>query len=145
MSLTTANSIIMLAIPNVYTTPQQIQGYSAEDVFDTDALEVGETMPGVDGRLSGGWVYNPVTQNFTLQADSASNEVFDTWWQAEVTIRDKYPASAVITLPSISKKYVMTNGFLITVPPIAGVKKLLQPRRFTIRWESIVPQNTLIS
>lgn len=145
MSLTSANCIIMLGIPGVYTTPQQLQGFSADDVFDTDSVEVGETLMGVDGVLSGGWVNNPVSQNFSLQADSPSNAVFDNWYAAERTITDKYPASAVITLPSLNVKYTMVRGFLISYPIIPAARKIIQPRRFTIRWESATPANTLTS
>ena len=50
-TLTAANSVILLTIPSLFPVAQQLQGFSAEDVFDTDQLDTAETMMGVDGKL----------------------------------------------------------------------------------------------
>jgi len=54
MDLTGANSIYTLAISSIFPSPQQLQGYAADDVFTSDPLESTETLMGVDeiGRAS---------------------------------------------------------------------------------------------
>lgn len=138
-SITAANAVYMLSIIPVFPVPVQLQGFGADDVFGTDPLTVAETVMGVDGLLSAGFVFNAVTQNITLQADSESNDVFDAWYAAQQVIKDTYRAQAVVMLKAINRKWTMTNGVLTTYPPLPDAKKVLQPRRFGITWESVFP------
>jgi len=137
-TITAANSIYMLVIPLLFPVPQQLQGYSADDVFTTDPVEPVEVMMGVDGILSGGWTPTPKPQSISLQADSQSNLIFDTWFSAQQAANDAYIAQATITLPSINRQYVCTRGFLTSYQAIPSVRRVLQPRQFRITWESIV-------
>jgi hypothetical protein len=123
----------------LFATPQQLQGFAADDVVTTDPVASVEVLMGVDGILSAGFVYVPIRQMIALQADSSSNAVFDAWWNAMQTTKDVYLAQGVITLTTIQTKYALTNGSLTTYHPIADVKKLLQPRRYGITWQSVSP------
>ena len=38
-TLTVANSVYMLMIVDLFPVPQQLQGYSVDDVFSTEAVE----------------------------------------------------------------------------------------------------------
>lgn len=135
-SITSANAIVTITIPGLFNTPQQLQGFSADNIYDVDSLDVVETAMGVDGKLSGGFVYNPVNQTFTLQADSASNAIFETWAATQKQIKDVYTANGSTTLPSVGKSYIQTKGFLVSLPPMPSAAKILQPRKYVIRWES---------
>lgn len=136
MSITAANAVIMFSIPGVFPAPQQLQQFAADDIFATEALAAAEVQMGVDGFLTAGFVFNPVAQGFTLMADSPSNAVFDNWYAAEQVIREKYQASAIITLTSLRRKWTMVKGFLTSYPPIPDAGKTLRQRRFGITWES---------
>lgn len=137
LTITAANSIILLSIDGLYDVPQQLQGFSADDVFDTETIAPNETMMGVDGRLSGGFVHNPIRQNFSLQADSASNLMFENWIAAMNRVKETYIANGQVQLPAVGRKYVMVRGFLTSIPPTAAARKVLQPRRYQITWERI--------
>lgn len=139
-SITSANSIVMFSIPGLFDVPQQIQGFSADNIYTQDTLEVTQTSMGVDGKLSGGFVFSAVQQTFTLQADSASNSIFDTWAQNQRLLKDVYTAQGRITLPSLGLVYIHTKGFLVSYPPLPSASKTLQPRAYQIQWESVVPQ-----
>lgn len=134
-SITAANAIFQLYIPDVFSSPQQLQGFAADDIFDTDDQELVQAQMGVDGQLSAGFVFVETKQSITLQADSASNDVFDQWNGAQQAALDAFPASAVIVLPAIGKKWQMTRGFLTSFKPIPGAGKVLKPRRFMITWQ----------
>lgn len=138
-TITAANAIIMFSIPGLFPTPQQLQGFATDDVFDTDALESAEVMMGVDGKLSGGFVYVAIKQNYALQADSPSAIIFDQWYAVQQQIQDLYTANATVTLTSLGTKWALTKGFLTTYKPVPDAKKLLQPRKFGITWQSISP------
>lgn len=141
-SITAANAVLMLAVPPLFPVPQQIQGFSTDDVYNIPQIKSVETMMGVDGVLSGGFVYVQIPQEITLQADSASNRFFDTWWAQMQAAKDVYAAAGLIQLPSVLTKFIQTKGFLTGYSPAPQAKKVLQPRRFEITWESILPAPT---
>lgn len=141
--ITSANAAITLSCPGVFSAPQLMQGFAVDDIFSTDPLEIAETMMGVDGRLSGGMVYNPVTQGWSFMAGSPSIPVFDQIYTQGRANEAVYFMQANIKLIAINMKYNLINGLLVTYPPIPDAKKLLQPRKFAIRWESVVPVGTI--
>jgi hypothetical protein len=128
----------MLAVTGLFPVPQQLQGFAADDVFDTEAITPAEVLMGVDGKLSAGYTPVPIRQNISLQADSASNLIFDIWQASQQAAKEVFFCSGIVRLPSVSKSFVMTNGILTSYMPIADAKKVLQPRKFSITWETII-------
>lgn len=138
-TITGANSIIMIAITGLFPVPFQLSGFAADDVFDTDSIESSEVLMGVDGNLSGGWVAVPVQQTYKIQADSPSVFFFDTWWATQQQLREAQPATGVVTIKTVGRKWTMTRGFLTMYTPIPANKKLLQPLTYRVTWESVFP------
>ena len=138
-TLTGANSIITLSIETIFPTPIQLQGFAADDVADTQSIQSAETLMGVDGILSGGFVFAEVKQSITLQADSGSMNIFDQWFLAQQANLDTYVATGVLILPSLGTKWTYSRGFLTGYTPVPPIKKLAQPRKFEITWNSIKP------
>lgn len=136
--ITGANAVLMLSIPPLFTVPQQLQGFAADDVYDLDEIESVETLMGVDGVLSGGWVWKPQTQRIMLQADSASNAVFDNWYAQQKAGQRTYLASGIVMIPSLGLKFIQTNGFLSGYK-LPGVKKVVGPRPYRITWNDVSP------
>lgn len=136
-TLTVANAVITLTIPGVYDTPQQLQGFSADNIYDVDQIDSVETLFGVDGKLSGGFVFNPVNQTFTLQADSASCDLFDTWRNAQAAAIEAFACNGQTTLKGLGKTFTMTNGYLVAASPLPRAARIAQPRQFTIRWQRV--------
>lgn len=137
-TITAANSVFALTITGLYASPQILQGYASDDGFSTEAIEVAETVMGLDGHLSGGYVFNPYKQGITLMPDSPAIEIFNNWALAQQAVREVLIANASITLPATGKKYVLTRGFLTSFKPIPDVKKVLQSQQYQITWGSIV-------
>ena len=140
-TITAANAIIIFSVAGLQVSTAQLQGFSADDIFTTEDQQRIEALMGVDGKLSGGKVNNPVVQNYALQADSDSNDFFDDWNLAEVVAEDVYYANALVTLISIGKQWTCTKGVLSRFKPLPDAAKVLQPRRYTVTWEKVVPQN----
>ncbi len=137
-TLTSANSALSLQVAGLYPVPQSIQGYATDDAFTADDVTPVETMMGVDGRLSGGFTPVPTVLHITLQADSASNAIFDNWMAAQAAARETYIGNAAISLPGTGDKYIFTKGFLTSGSPMSSAKKVLQARKFSITFESCV-------
>ena len=125
-TLTTANSVLALTTEALYTSAQRLQGYAADDAFESDAVENGEYAYGIDGKLSAGFVYKEVTMTLTLQADSPSLSLFENIVQYERNQRTKLSQQLTCTLPAVGKRYELKNGFLQSYKAPAG-KKILQP------------------
>jgi hypothetical protein len=138
-SITSANAIIALTIPGVFPTPVQLQGFAADDIFDTDAVNPAEILMGVDGKMSAGFVFVPTVQNYSLQADSSSNRIFEEWFRQQQAAAELFYADGIVTLVSIGKVYTMRKGALTGYKPMADGKKVLQPRKYAITWESVAP------
>src|ERR1700737_1936520 len=138
-TLTTANSAFALQIAGLYPVPQNIQGYSTDDSFATDDVAPTETMMGVDGKLSGAFVPYPTKLTINLQADSASNDIFDNWLSVQNAAEGGYIANATISIQGTGKKYACTRGFLTNASPMPSSKKILQPRKYVITFESCTP------
>lgn len=138
-SLTAATAVYILTISDLFPIGQPLQGFAADDVFAVEQVPSAEVLMGVDGRLSGGFIYAPIVQNISLQADSDSNFVFDQWWAVQQQQQEAFIANATITLKAVGTKWNLTRGFLTQYKPIPDAKKILQFRQFQITWNSILP------
>ena len=142
-TITSANAIYTLSIAGLYPTPVQLQGFAADDIFSTDPIDSAEVLMGVDGILSGGFVFVPIKQSIAIQADSSSNTIFDNWWAANQAATDVYfVANGVIILKSVGTKWALTNGFLTSYIPMPDAGKTLKPRKFGITWNTASPAST---
>ena len=163
-TITSANSVFTLDFRGsnprytIFSVPQTLQGFAADDVFTSDILATSEILMGVDGALSAGFVFNPIVQHISLQADSQSNTVFDVWYEWQLLLREVIFVNGLVQLvtletfrPSANMTYaqspadgkpmraqfVMFNGVLTNYPVIADVARTLRPRRYTITWERV--------
>lgn len=136
-TLTSANSVLMLGVTNLFNIPVQIQGFAADDAFTIGDVESAETVMGVDARLSAGWIPQIKSIEIMLQADSASNDFFDALAEAEDVAQEKYEINGSILIPGISRLFTLTRGFQKGLSVMPAAKKILQPRKFTIDFEKI--------
>lgn len=138
-TITSANAVFMLAVLPLFPVPQQLQGFMADRAFDTDAVEIAQTVMGVDGVFSAGFIPYPTPQNIHIMPDSPSSIIFETWVAAEKVAQEKFFATATIALPSVGRNYTLQRGVLTRFAPIPGAERVLVGRTFTITWGSIDP------
>lgn len=141
-TITSADAVLTLAIPPLFNTPQQLQGFATDDIYNIPRIRSVETAMGVDGVLSAGFVFKEIVQEIMLQADSLSNEIFEIWWTQMQAAKATYPASGLIKLPSIATKFTQINGYLTGYTPAPPAKRTLQPRAYEITWQTIAPAPT---
>lgn len=139
-SITSANALLFLSVSNLYTVPQRIQQFSADNIYDMPAIRSAEVSMGVDGVLSGGFVFVPITQSIELQANSPSNAIFENWWLNQQLLEDVFIGSGSVTLNSLGEKWTMARGFLTSYTPAPRAGRILQPRRYEITWNQVMPQ-----
>lgn len=136
-TITSANSVFTLVVAGLFPAPVQLKGYASDKAFTTEAVDLAEVQMGVDGRMTAGYVPNPVKQTITLQADSPSKDIFTAIIQAMKTAREVFYISGSISLPSTGESFTLTRGILTNAKQIPDAQKVLQPVDFQITWESV--------
>lgn len=136
-TITSANATYTLVEATQYPSGVTLQQFSTDDMFDAEAVKNVELQMGIDGILSAGFVFVEIPQTITLMGNSVSNDVFDDIYNAQIAGVEALPLSAVILMPSISRQWTCTNGFLTSYKPMPGAKKTLQPRTYQITWNAM--------
>ena len=133
--------IFTLSVPLIIPVPQRIQGFANDDAFDFPEIDINETLMGLDGKLSGGFVFMEQIQKVMLQADSPSNAFFDAWASGMRANGAVFVGQGVVSYPNNNSSYTLLNGYLKNYKPAPDAKRLLQPRSYTIMWErmNLVP------
>lgn len=132
--ITSADAIFTLTVSSFFSAPITLENWSSDRAWEAAALEMAETQMSVDGKLNAGWVPRPIEQTVSFSAASSSLQYIEDLMLAQQTTRSLYSLGAVITLPATSRKYTLSNGFLVngSVLPAAGT--VLEARPFTFRW-----------
>lgn len=144
-TITSANSVYTILVAGVIPAPFQLQGFATDAAFETEAADVAETVMGVDGIMSAGFIPFITSQTITLQADSPSIEVFETWLGAMKAVREIFYANGTIALPSVGKSYVLTKGVLKRVTQSPAARKTLQPQVYQLDWNDVQPVPLVIA
>lgn len=138
-TLTSANSVLMIAVAGVFPVPQKIEGYASEAAFALESVSPTQAVMGVDGRMSAGYTPFMSVQTITLQPDSPSLFIFETWLAVMKTAREVFYCNGTLDLSSIERKYTMSKGTLTQITAAPTAAKILQPMTFQITWESVLP------
>lgn len=138
-TLTSANCTLMIGVGLVFPVPQEIQGFATDDAVAIDANQPAEALMGVDGIMSAGWVPTMRVQTISLQADSPSLFIFETWATSQEAAREVFFANGSLYIPSINRKYAMTRGVLTDYRTHPDAKRILQPVQFKITWQTVAP------
>ncbi len=141
-SITATNAVFMLSVAGLFPTPQRLQEFAVDDAFTFDAADMAETQVGVDGYGVAGYVPRtvPMTIRFLASARQSLN-LFETWIGEMDRAGEVLYGSALISQPSIGRKYTCYYGTLMRVSTMADVRRVLQNREFHINWlpQGIIP------
>lgn len=138
-TITAANSVYTLTVVPILPVPFQLQGYAADAAFETEPVEAAETLMGVDGIMSAGYLPFITPQTITLQADSPSVEIFEQWLTAQKAVKELFFAFGSIALPSVGKSYILNRGVLKRITQAPPVRKTLQPMVYQLDWNDVQP------
>lgn len=138
-TITAANAKFTIGVPTLLLGPFTLQGYAADAAFAVEPVDVAETMMGVDGIMTAGYVPFITPMNITLMADSDSKTFFDSWLGAQKVVKELAYANAVIDIASIGLTYIMSKGALKRVSQVPIAQKVLQPVVYSIDWGDVQP------
>jgi len=137
-TITSANAVLTLLVPPIYSTPFQIQGFASDKAFAMESIQTAEVNMGVDARLTAGFTPMPRKQTISLQADSPSKAFFMQVYRAMQIAKEVFYFSGNLLLTSTNESFTMTRGILTDMPISPDGQKVLQPMDFIITWESVI-------
>lgn len=140
-TITAANAVFTIAIDPIYPSAVTLQGYGVDDAFSSEPVEKTLMQIGVDGLPSLAYVFRAIDVTVNLQSNSPSVDVFNRWANTMDSIRDALPCNAVIELPAIGKRYVMSVGALNGYMPIPTTTEYINSIPFTIRFSKVVAES----
>ena len=138
-TITSADSTFVISSADFALAATIIEGYAADAAFAMENADTAETLLGVDGKLSAGWVPRSYSQTITLQADSLSHDLFEALVAAQDAARTVYRLNGVITLPGNNRSYSMSRGVLRNFSAMPNAQRVLQPVTYVIEWERVIP------
>ena len=138
-NITSANASLSFVVPGIFASGVFMQDFAVDEMFSAEAVDVCETMMGVDGILSAGWIPAIRKLEVTLMAGSPSATFFDAWAQQNDALKTVHFASGLLTLPAINTSYTLIQGVLKSYKPVPDAAKVLKPRKFGLEFQSIVP------
>lgn len=137
-SISSANQVLTLSVTGLFPAPVTISGFSTDRYYSSEAVEVSQAVMGVDGRLTGGVVRNPIPMQITLQADSASRGFFRSIYDAMEASGDVYWLNGTVSHPATGEAYQLTRGLITKMPKFPAAGKTLEPLTVDIVWQSSV-------
>lgn len=135
-SLTSVNATLTLAIPGLFDTAQDVQGFAPGDAISFDPTTNAKVQIGVDGFVAGGFVPTLHPMSIKLMASSPSITTFLTWISTQQASGTLLTATGVLTVPSVNLVYTLTNGYLEKSQDVQ-IKEILGDQTFNIIWGSV--------
>lgn len=132
-------SSALASLSGALGVPNTLQGWSADNAFSIDAQTVGVVVQGVDGRTHSGWVPHLVPFNVSLMPDSDSQDYLESLVTAQDLMRETFLITGSLIIPSIAKKYSLSNGTITSYTPIPQHGRVLAAQNMTITFSSISP------
>lgn len=140
-NITSADAIVELVVAELYPSGFNLEQFEAQNIFEMGDTDAAETQRTADGKLLAGFIYGDLPWTFHLAASSPSIQYFDTWLTTQMTARTILRCNGTVILPSLGKKYTMTNGVLQRAKRMPSAGRVLQPVTGVIQWETITPSN----
>ena len=138
-SITSSNSVFQLSAGTLYPQPVLMKQYTADRAFASEDADIAEVAKGVDNNLYYGWVPRLYVQTIMFAPNSPSVGIFENIVLTEDSLMDKIPLAATIVIPALSRKYTFNNGILSRYTPFPSAARVMEPRGFTITWDTVVP------
>ena len=131
MSITSADAIVTLFIPDVFPVPQALEMFAVDSSFISDSVKLAESKLGIDGEMSQGKVPFILPVSISLMPDSPSIDIFN-MWANYIRKQDVVLATLSITLLSTGYVYLLQRGGLTDAKLIPDGKKVLEEQSYKI-------------
>ena len=136
-TITSANGVITASVQGLFPSPVTLEGWAVDDAFALDEVTLAEAKIGVDGMAAYGYV--PTLSPFTIRllANSPSLFFFEEIVNQTMALGEVFIINLTVYLPSVGKRYVFSNGTLLSGKLMPDGKKTLADQDFKMTFGSI--------
>jgi hypothetical protein len=138
--LTSANANFLVRCRGVYDNYVKQQGFQVDNAFGFGDRTVGETRAGVDGKLSGGYVFNEAQFTAFYEANSPSISMMDNCYADIQNNQETRVFDFIVEIPSVKKRYSF-SGFLVSVPGGISAQKMLAGVQYVFNVDEFVAED----
>lgn len=138
-TLTAANCNLLVRAKGRYDNYVRHEGFQVDNIFGFGERTIGETRAGVDGKLSGGFVFNEAPFTAFYEANSLSLKMMDDCMTQIQKTKETIVFDFIVEIPSIKKRYSF-SGFPVTIPSGVSANKLLAGVQYVFNVDSIYPE-----
>lgn len=135
----TSTSSALSTLSGLLGVPMTLEGWAADNAFSVDAQQRAVVVQGVDGNVHSGWVPHLNNFNLSLMPDSDSQEYLENLMAAEDTMRETLLITGVLLVPSIGRRYSLTNGTITNGTPVPTHGRILAAQATTIVFAKATP------
>ena len=139
IDITSANSTLIITVSALAIASVAMEGYAVDNAWALDDAETAVAQVGVDAKMTAGWVprLTPLTLSFAPNSPSvATLSAIITAQDTNMTI---YTLQGVLSCPSVSKSWTLSNGVLTRGKIIPDGSRILGPQSFQLTFESARP------
>lgn len=132
LTITAANSVLMLRCKGVYDTFITMQSFQADNAWNFGDANIAESRIGVDGKQSMGYTPHEVEWTLFLEANSPSIAILENIRKDFNANMETRPIDIVVEIPSIKTRYSAT-GALTTLSGGRSGQKLLAGTQYKFK------------
>lgn len=139
-SITGSTGISSLgSLSSIIGVPTTLQGWAADNAFSIDAQQTAQVVQGVDGQAHFGWIPHLVPFNISLMPDSDSQDYLENLMMAQDLIRETFMITGTLIIPSVAKKYSLSNGAMTSYTPVPSHQRVLAAQGMTVTFTKVTP------
>ena len=135
LDITSANAVVAISVESLFSV--NLENFSADSSFTTDTVQAAETRMGVDGHMAAGFTPAIKTGTINLEAGSPSHTFLQLLRQAQEVNHKPYKVQMVVSIPSIGKRYTLSNGVLQSYKDMPDGQTVLSPTQWVFHFESM--------
>ena len=136
LDITSANATVAMSVAEGLFSIN-LENFSADSSFTSDTVQAAETRMGVDGHMAAGFTPAIKTITINLEAGSPSTEYMQLLRQVQEVNMKPYKVQMVISIPSIGKRYTLSNGVLQSYKDMPDGQTVLSPTQWVFHFESM--------
>lgn len=133
--ITSADAILILTFND--EAPVQVTNWSSDRSWEFEDQEITETKMSIDGHLNAGFIPRPVDMNLSLSPNSNSLDLFTDAIAISQNTRRPFKIGGELTFPSLKKRHVFSNGYIIKITPVASGGTVLEAQGIHLQFERI--------
>ena len=137
LDITSTNSTVILTVESLYPQGVTLEGFSVDTIISSDEVTLAETRMGVDGKMATGYIPTPKSVTISLEANSPSQEVFNTIYGATEATKKIFKCNLSVSVPSLNREYNWIDGCVVSGKPTSDVKKTLDPTSWKLTFSAL--------